>query len=480
MDVVCGVDVGTSGAKALAVDREGHVLARAERAFDHPPAQPTPGLAEQDAQEWWIAARDCLKDLAAALPDAQIVALSVDSTSGTIVPVDRAGSPLMPAMMYNDGRAKGLEDAVNDAATDLIARLGYTFSSTFALVKLLWLKQQLPEIVDAAHKFLHAADFVVGKLTSNLDATDTSNALKSGVDLLDGSWPAFIETRLGLPLAKFPTAYRPGELVGEVSAVAAAETGLAPGTPVIAGATDGTAAFLASGAKSPGDWNLNIGTTIAIRGISNTLIRDAQGRIYCHRHPEGFWLPGGASNVGGEALARVFGADRIAQLDAQVDLRAASVLVVYPLIRKGERMPFAHADAQGFTLGMAQDEVEHFKAHVEGIALVTAWSLAEAGALGAALDGEMFLSGGAVRGRALPVILAAALARPLTVTREPEAAFGGALLAAGWVWHGGSVTRAQAHMVQVAQQIEPVAALVVPLRAKLQEMRDECRQRGYL
>lgn len=68
MDVVCGVDVGTSGAKALAVDRAGHVLARAERAFDHPPTQPAPGYAEQDADQWWIAARDCLKALAAALP----------------------------------------------------------------------------------------------------------------------------------------------------------------------------------------------------------------------------------------------------------------------------------------------------------------------------------------------------------------------------------------------------------------------------
>ncbi len=479
MAIVCGLDIGTSGAKALAVDQRGHVLARAACAFEKPPYQPEPGHAEQDATEWWRAGAACLRQITAEVPGDQIVALSVDSTSGTIVPVDRDGDPLMPALMYNDGRASGLEAQVNAAAAELADKLGYRFSSTFALVKLVWLRQHRPAIVEATYKFLHAADFVVGCLTGNFDSTDTSNALKSGVDLLTGTWPRFIEDTLDLPLDKFPAVARPGEQVGTVCTRAAAETGLPPGTAVVAGASDGTASFFASGAKRAGDWNLNIGTTIAIRGLANTLIRDPQGRLYCHRHPEGYWLPGGASNVGGEALAQVFGA-AVDELDQMVDLSAPSPLVVYPLRRQGERMPFASSGARWFATGTTTDEAERFKGYLEGIALVTRWSLDVAGELGAALDGDYFLSGGATQGRALKRILASALDRPVASTREPEAAFGSALLAAGWAWHAGSISQAQAQMIQVVHEVEPLPHLVAPLQDKLQELQDACRKRGYL
>lgn len=480
MNLVCGLDIGTSGAKAIAVDASGNVLAKAEQAFTHPPYQPAPGLAEQNALEWWQAGSACLRNIIQQLPSARIIAISVDSTSGTIVPVDRSGAPLMNAMMYNDGRAKGLEAEVNAAAAEITALLGYGFSSTFALVKLLWLKKNRPEIVDAAHKFLHAADFVASRLTGDLNSTDTSNALKSGVNLTDGTWPAYIEERLGLPLEKFPRAAKPGDKIGEVSAQAASETGLEPGTTVIAGASDGTAAFFASGAEQLGDWNINIGTTIAIRGISNALIRDFDGRLYCHRHPEEHWLPGGASNVGGESLKSVFGPAKTAELDQQIDPTTPSSLLVYPLIRQGERMPFASPDAQGFMIGEPNDEGERFKGYLEGIALITAWSIAEAAVLGAAVNGNYFFSGGASRGTAIKTILASALNRPLRLTNEPEAAFGSALLAAGWAWHDGSVSRAQQHMVHITHIIDPVPDLIAPLNDKLEDLKTQCYQRGYL
>lgn len=480
MELSIGLDVGTSGAKALAVGPDGAVLARAACAFDHPPTQPAPGRAEQDATAWWRAGVACLRELMAQLPGSTVAALSVDSTSGTIVAVDRHGAPLLPGLMYNDGRAKGLEAQVNAAAASHIEQHGYSFSSTFALVKLLWLRQQRPEIVDATYRFLHAADFVTSRLTGSLDvATDTSNALKTGVDLLTGTWPRFIEDALDLPLAAFPAVVRPGERVGHVCESAAAATDLPVGTPVVAGASDGTASFFASGAKQPGDWNLNIGTTIAIRGISEALIRDPQGRLYCHRHPEGGWLPGGASNVGGEALRQVFGS-AIDTLDQALPLDSVGPPLVYPLRRRGERMPFACSDAQGFVEGPVADERARFRGYLDGIALVTAWSLDEAGALGAALDGDYFLSGGAAQGRALKRLLASVLDRRITSTREPEAAYGSALLAAGWAWHAGSLSRAQAHMVQVADAVDPLPALVAPLRDKLGGLQDACRQRGYL
>jgi xylulokinase len=480
IEVVCGIDVGTSGAKAILVAPDGSVVARAEHKFARPPYQPEPGWAEQDATAWWAAVERCLSELARQLPAAHVAAIAVDSTSGTFVPVDAAGEALIPALMYNDGRANGLEAEVNKAAEELIGRLGYTFPPAFSLVKLLWLQRHRPEVVTATHKFLHAADTLVGKLTGNFDCTDTSNALKSGVDLLTSQWPDFIEHRLGLPLSKFPKVFRPGQKVGELSEQAAASTGLVAGTPVVAGASDGMASFLASGAKAVGDWNLTIGTTIAIRGVSEQLIRDPQGRLYCHRHPDGYWLPGGASNVGGEALVKTFGADRLAVLDEAASACLPSSLLVYPLVRKGERMPFVSAAAEGFVIGKAESDAALFAGYVEGIALITAWSVQEAAALGAAADGEYFMSGGGTHGKHLGLTLASVLGRPLIVAREPDAAMGSALLAAGWAWHGGSVSAAQAHMVQRAEIVQPVQAWIGPLQDKLTELKAECKRRNYL
>jgi D-ribulokinase len=479
VEVVCGLDVGTSGARAFAVDETGNVIARANCRFDNPPYQPEPGYAEQDALEWWHASRQCLVELSQQLGQTKIIAIAIDSTSGTVVPVDKSGKPLMPALMYNDGRAKGLENAVNEAAGDFIERSGYAFPPAFALVKLLWLKQNRPKIVEATHKFLLAADFLVGKLTDSYETTDTSNALKSGVDLLTGEWPDFIEKQLGIPLEKFPRVFKPGEKVGEVSTEAAAETGLPVGTPIVAGATDGTASFLATGAKSVGDWNITIGTTIAIRGVSDQLVRDPLGRIYCHRHPEGFWLPGGASNVGGEALIQTFGSPKIAELDQTTRNYLPTSLLVYPLARQGERMPFVSAEAQGFTIGDATDEAALFAAYLEGIAMVATWSIEEANALGAPINGEFFLSGGGAHGKNLGRVIASILEKPLIVAREPDAAMGSALLAAGWAWHDGSVSAAQAVMVERVETLAPIPQLTDPLKNKLQELKIQCQQRGY-
>jgi xylulokinase len=480
MECVCGLDVGTSGAKALAVDERGTVIARAESRFEHPPYIPAPGRSEQDADQWWEAVKTCLRELSAQMGKAQIVAVATDSTSGTIVPVDVQGKPLIPAVMYNDDRASGLELEVQEAARDLTERLGYPFPSVFSLVKLVWLRKERPDVLQATHKFLHASDFIVGRLTGNFNCTDTSNALKSGVDLISGTWPKFIENRLGLPLSKFPKVFRPGEQMGEVSPAASVETGLKGGMPVLAGASDGTASFLASGTKAPGDWNLNLGTTLAIRGISDNLIRDPKGRLYCHRHPEGYWLPGGASNVGCEVLLQKFGEKRLSDLDGASLSHLPTRLVVYPLIRKGERMPFVSSRAEGFLLGQAVSEPELYAGYLEGIAVVTAWSIREAGILGADVGGEFFLSGGGGRGEVLGRVLASAFGKSLVRAKEPEAAMGSALLAAGWAWHRGSVSAAQAHMVQRGKVFEPMDGMFEPLQDKLEELKAECQQRGYL
>jgi len=109
---------------------------------------------------------------------------------------------------------------------------------------------------------------------------------------------------------------------------------------VVAGATDGTASFIASGAVAPGEWNSTLGTTLVVRGVSRELIKDPSGGVYCHAHPMGYWLPGGASSTGGECLKHSFPGEDWAALDREALARAPTALVVYPLARVGERLPF--------------------------------------------------------------------------------------------------------------------------------------------
>ena len=143
-------------------------------------------------------------------------------------------------------------------------------------------------------------------------------------------------------------------------------------------------------------------------------------------------------------------------------------------------MPFASGKAEGFVIGEARGESELYAGYLEGIAMVTAWSIEEAKAVGAECDGEYFLSGGGGQGRTLGRLIASALTKKLLKTREPEAAMGSALLAAAWAWFRGRVSAAQEQMVRRDEWLEPIPEMIDPLRGKLEALKKECRQREYL
>ena len=360
-EVVIGIDLGTGGARVVASDRNGNVTASGEQPLAEPsPARPA-GYCEQDTSDWWHATATALRQVASGLArDSRPLAVAVDSTSGTIVPVDENGNALAPAIMHNDTRASRQADEVAAAA-------GHPVSATFALPKALWIKQETPDVFRRTTRFVHETDFVVGKLTGTFGVSDTFNVLKMGYDLNEDKWPEFIETKLGIPLKMLPEVVEPGEVIGTVSSEVSEETGIPKGTPVVAGATDSNAAFFASGATCEGEWNSTLGTSLAFKGISRSYITDTLGRVYCHRHPERLWLPGGASNTGADCMRVMFG-NEYESLNETVGGHFPSRLIVYPLVRKGERFPFIDEDAGGFIVGDPTDRLNLFAAYMEGVA----------------------------------------------------------------------------------------------------------------
>lgn len=477
---VIGIDAGTQGARAVAVDDDGRIVASAARAYIGAVVDLPPPLAEQRADAWWDACAECLRELASSVGPTTIGAIAVASTSGTFVPVDSAGQPLRPAIMYNDGRAgEELTCEVQAAGASLAAKLGYRFAPAFALPKMLWLRKKEPSVFERAWKLLHAADFIAGKLTGRFDVTDSSNALKSGYDLVELRWPRFIEERLGIPLAKLPDVLTPGEAVGSVTGAAARETGLAAGTPVVAGLTDGTASFIASGASAPGDWCSTLGTTLVLRGIAGELVRDPHGRFYSHRHPDGWWLPGGASNVGGECLATLYADQDLAALDCAAAEHLPTDLVVYPLVRTGERAPFVSDAAKGFVLGEPGCEAQLYAAYLEGVALVEQWCYSELAALGAPLGDTVRATGGGARSDVWCQLRANVLGRAIVRPVVTGAAFGAAIVADSCASDCGVADSAR-RLVRAERLFEPEEANHAVYRAKLSVLISECQERGYL
>lgn len=431
-----GIDVGTHGARAVVADTEGTVVAQAEAAFTRIAIEGLPeGWFEQDPADWWAATRACLRQVSAQLREAgrepdEIAAASVDSTSGTVVLTAGDGTPLRHALMYGDRRARVEADACNDAANAFLDAAGYRFNSSYSLPKLLWLRTHEPDVWRAAAHVLHAADWIAAKLTGVHGVTDQSNALKTGLNLHRLAWPDFIEDTLGIERALLPRVVMSGETVGEVSRDAAEEIGLAPGTAVVAGITDGCADQVASGARRPGDWNTVLGSTLVLKGLTPELLRDPVGRVYCHRHPHGWWMPGGAANVGARAVDGWFrGADRGA-LERRALGASPTTHVAYPLEGRGERFPFVRPDAEGFIDGAPCTESERYAAALEGVACAERLAYDVVIGLGASVGERIFTTGGGSRSAAWLQIRADMLGRELARAAHANAAMGSAIVAA--------------------------------------------------
>jgi xylulokinase len=408
-----------------------------------------------------------------------LVAVAVDSTSGTVLPVDASGQPLHAALMYNDSRSTPLVAEVHRAARALEEKLGYAFKDSFALPKILWLCRQDPTLLERTTTFIHAADYITGRLTGDFRVTDHSNALKTGFDLVDYRWPELIERDLGIPLEKFPRVVAPGEPIGHVSARAAPETGLSTQTQVVAGMTDGSAAQVASGATATGAWNSVLGTTLVIKGITDQLIKDPLGRVYCHLHPQGTWMPGGASNTGAEWIVQDYPGRDPAQLDAAASKYLPTSLISYPLARRGERFPFVVPEAQRFMEGNPADDLERYASQLEGLAYLERLAFDTLEQLGAEVGDTLFVTGGGSRSAIWSQVRATVLARQLKRPVISETAMGAALLAASHTLYQ-DLVEASREMVKIKDTVDPQAAWQQSYEDGYRRFVEACKARGYL
>ena len=484
--IFIGIDVGTGGVRALAVTETGQIVGRSSVAFDSAILVPQEGRHEQPPEAWWQAVCRATSTLVGRLaaynvPPEALAGVSVDGTSGTIVPLDIRGEPLRPAMMYNDPRSTVEAEELNRAAGDFCDRLGYRFKSSFALAKIAWLKNNEPAVFDKAALFAHQADYIIGKLTGRFGVSDYSNALKTGYDLIDECWPDWIDRHLNVT-DRFPQVVAPGTKISTVSAAASAKTGLRQGLPVVTGASDGTAACLASGAGHPGDYNTTLGTTLVFKCISRSICRHPDGLIYCHKLPGGLWLPGAASNTGCEWMGTMFGGSDVAAMDAAAASRLPCAEVVYPLARTGERFPFASESARPFFVSRTEsgprDPADRYAGCLQGVAFVERLAYDVIDGVTGTSGGQVFSTGGGSLSDVWMQCRADVTNREIHRPECPESALGTAVLAAAGTLYG-TLEAATEQMVRVERTFVPRSTFSDRYDRLYEQFREELHARGY-
>lgn len=470
-----GIDVGTQGVRASLVTETGVVLAEATRKFILTPDS----RMEQSPHDWWQRTLDVMDELHGARQaqgDAyNIVAIGVDSTSGTVIPLDRADSPLHPAIMYSDPRAADAGRSVKALAERHVAE-GYTgFNASSGLSKMIWFVETYPEKAVGIHRWVHAADYITGMLCGRFDVTDYTNALKSGYDVANFQWPDYLTAELPLQRSWFQEVVPSGTPIGELRDVLATRWRI-PHAQVVAGMTDGCASQVASGAVKPGEWNTTIGTTLVIKGVTERPVHDAEGRLYSHRHPDGYWMPGGASNTGADWVATDFGTDLRPLEEAAAGL-VPTGLLAWPIKRKGERFPFVAPQAKGF-MPEGISPAQRFAASMEGVAYIErmAYELTEQ------LSGErvaaVYTAGGGSNSELWLRIRANVLARPIYKCREANGAVGAAIGAASKTRFD-SLAEAAQSMTAIEREVLPEQAPVNRYESEYRRFVDELKKKGY-
>ncbi|TPN49256.1 MULTISPECIES: FGGY-family carbohydrate kinase [unclassified Mesorhizobium] len=411
--LVIGIDIGTSGARAVAMRPDFSIAGQSAVRLDTFSQDPRAPSA------WWQTVQAALTELLSGIDRATVRAIAIDGTSGTLLPVDVAGRPLAEPLMYND---KVADDGILAAIAREAPEASAAHGATSGLAKAL-LFQHLPGIAAVQHQ----ADWIAANLSGRFDVSDENNALKTGYDVEARRWPDWIAAT-GMHMDLLPRVVEPGDITGTLTPAMADLFGLPRDVAVVAGTTDGCASFLATGATAIGDGVTALGSSLTIKILSDRPISAPRFGIYSHRLGD-TWLAGGASNSGGKVLAQYFPLARIIELSAAIDPATETGLDYYPLSTAGERFPIADPALPPRLTPRPADDADYLKAMLEGMAAIEALGYSRLAELGAPALTSVRSVGGGAANPAWTAIRQRKLGVDFLPTLSDEAAAGTARLA---------------------------------------------------
>jgi xylulokinase len=435
MTALLGLDVGTTGARCVAIDETGRLLA--EATAEYPLHSPRPGWSEQDPEDWWKASRTVLGRVAETVGQ-DVAGIGLTGQMHGAVFLDGSDAVIRPALLWNDQRTQKQCDEITQVvgAETLIRIAGNPALTGFQAPKLLWLREEEPHAYARMRRLLLPKDYIRLRLTGQV-ATDVSDA--SGTLLLElrsRSWSDEILGALEIPRPWLPEVFEGPEATGSVLAGVAGDLGLRAGTPVAAGGGDNAAAAVGNGIIKGGLASCSIGTSGVLFAHSDALSLDPSGRLhaFCHAVPGRYHLMGVSLSAGGSLRwwRDVLGSatyEDIGRLAAQAP-PGSEGLVFVPYLT-GERSPHLDPLARGAFFGLTS---RHSAAHLtravmEGVAYSLRDSLDLMKQLGAGPN-QVRATGGGARSDLWRQILADVFdCRIVRTVFDQGPAFGAALLA---------------------------------------------------
>jgi sugar (pentulose or hexulose) kinase len=314
-------------------------------------------------------------------------------------------------------------------------------------------------------------------LSNQWGITDYTNALKSGYDLRNEMWPAYLYEHLPLKKEWLPEVLPSGTPIGTISSSLAKEFGLSGDMQVVAGMTDGCASQIASGAVNPGEWNTTIGTTLVVKGVTTKEIKDSEGRLYNHRHPEGFWMPGGASNTGADWVTKEFN-DHVSEMEEQALKLIPTGYMAYPLQQEGERFPFIAPQARGFCPDNLSP-AEKFAANMEGVAYIERYAFEMIEKLSGEKITAVFTAGGGSKNNTWLIIRSNVLNLPIYKMKYVTGAVGAAILAASKTYFK-SITEATKALTSIEKEVQPTKDLAAKYEEDYQKFIKILQEKGFI
>lgn len=465
MPYFIGLDVGTTGAKAVLINEKGTLCGQTTE--EYPMSTPKPLWCEQDPEEWWNASVKAFRQILKSknIQSDQVKGIGLTGQMHGLVLLDENGNVLRPCIMWNDQRtAKQCEEITqrigNKTLLELIAN---PVLPGFTLPKLLWVRKQEPGIYEKIKHILLPKDYVRYKLTG-VYATDVSDA--SGMAMLDVAnrkWSDRILREFEIPGVWLPRLFESVEITGNITEDAAKQSGLSEGTPVAAGGGDQAAGAVGCGVVSPGIVSITIGTSGVVFAHSDMMAVEPEGKLhsFCHAVPDSWHLMGVTLAAGGSLrwYRDTFGNGEKydALLDKAQRVNPGADGVFFLPYLAGERTPYPDPNAQGafFGLTLRHDRNHFIRAVLEGVA----YSLRDCLELMKAIDipiRQIRLSGGGAKSLLWRQIISDVINQEVVTLNSTEGApYGAALLASVGTGYYSTVEEICEAAIEIGDRNEP-------------------------
>lgn len=473
-----GIDLGTSAVKLLLVGENGNIYKEVSK--EYPVFYPHSGWSEQNPEDWWLAVCEGVNELTAVFDKSEICGIGCGGQMHGLVALDKDDNVIRPAILWNDGRTAAQVDYLNgeigkDILSENTANIAF---AGFTAPKLLWMKENEPELFDKIDKIMLPKDYINYMLTG-VHATDFSDA--SGMLLLDVKnkcWSKQMLDICGIGENKLAKLYESYEVIGSLKKDVAEKLGLDDNIKVVAGAGDNAAAAIGTGTIGCGKCNISLGTSGTIFISNDSFKVDFNNALHAFAHADGGYHLMGCM-LSAASCNKWFMDDILRDADyggiqAEItDGKLGENRVYFLPYLMGERSPINDTNARGTFIGMSADTTrsDMLQAVLEGVAFAIRDSFEVAKSLGIAIERSNICGGGA-KSALWKKIMANVLGIPLDIVKtEQGPGYGGAILAMVGCGVYGSVNEACNALVDIAETVYPDNELTLKYEKKYQNFK---------